>query len=121
MSELKQVCIHFMSGNCKYGHTCTKLHINPTSEILQEIEKKGPIICNYYPNCKFTNLDCKKLHIDIENQYEKEIIELKKLYLKIVNYDSNDPLKQSQKERIKYLIKSDIDMLRDTWICISEN
>lgn len=120
MSELKQVCIHFMSGNCKYGNTCTKVHISPTTDILQEIEKKGPAICNFYPNCKFTSADCKKLHVDSETPHEKELTELRKLYLKIVTFETTDSYKLSQIERIKYMIKSDLDLVKDTWTCLSE-
>lgn len=120
MTELKQVCVHFMGGNCKYGNTCTKVHVSPTSEILQEIEKKGPVICNFYPNCKFTSVDCKKLHIDFENSFEKELTELRKLYLRIVNFETTDQSKLAQIERIKFMIKSDIDMVKDTWTCLSE-
>lgn len=120
MAEMKQVCIHFMSGNCKYGNTCTKVHVSPNSELLQEIEKKGPAICNFYPNCKFTSVDCKKLHVDSETQYEKEMTELRKLYLKIVNYETTDPLHLAQIERVKFMIKHDIDMIKDTWSCLSE-
>lgn len=120
MSDLKQVCIHFMSGNCKYGNSCTKVHVNPTSDILQEIEKKGYTICNFYPNCKFTSSDCKKLHVDSEGQFEKEMTELRKLYLNLVNYDTFDPIKLGQIERVKFMIKSDMEMIRDTLLCISE-
>lgn len=119
MTDLKQVCVHFMSGNCKYTNHCTKIHISPTTEILQEIERKGPVICNFYPNCKFTSNDCKKLHIDTENQYEKEMTELRKLYLNVVNKDTNNTIKQDQIERVKFMIKNDIDMIRDTWKCIN--
>lgn len=120
MSELRQICIHFMSGNCKYGNTCTKVHVIPNTDILQEIEKKGPTICNFYPNCKFTNADCKKLHIDSETPSEKEVAELRRLYLKIVNLETTDSYKLSQIERIKYMIKCDLDMIKDTWTCLSE-
>lgn len=120
MSELKQVCLHFMSGNCKYGNICTKVHVSPTTDILQEIEKKGPSICNFYPNCKFTSMDCKKLHIDSENQYEKELSEFKKNYLKIVNFETTDLFKLGQIERIKCIFKSDFDIIKDTCECLLE-
>lgn len=120
MSELKQVCIHFMSGNCRYGSTCTKVHISPSVDILQEIEKKGTAICTFYPDCKFTSIDCKKLHIDSETRYEKELIELKKYYLNIVTFETTDPNKLNQIERIKFMIKGDLDIVKDTWTCLSE-
>ncbi len=120
MTELKQVCIHFLSGNCKYGNKCTRIHITPTTSILEEIEKKGPIICNFYPNCKFTNEDCKKIHIDTETYYEKELSDLRKLYLKIVNFDTNDIYKLQQIDKIKFMIKNDLDIIKLTWDCISE-
>jgi len=117
MSELKQICIHFLSGNCKYGNTCTKIHTSPSTELIQEIEKKGPIICNYYPNCKFTSSECKKIHINLENKYEKEMSEFKKLYLNIVQYDTIDELKIRQIDNIKFMIKHDLELLRNTWSC----
>lgn len=120
MSELKQVCIYFLSGNCKYGNNCTKVHITPTTNILNEIEKKGPTICNYYPNCKFSSIDCKKLHVDSESQHEKEITSLGKYYFKIIKYETTDQYKLGQIERIKYMIKNDLDILKDTWECLSE-
>jgi len=118
--DLKQICIHFMSGNCKYGPTCTKIHVTPTTELLNEIDKKGPTICNFYPNCKFTNSECKKIHIDIENQCEKEINDFRKLYLKLIYYDTNDEIKLDQIERIKFMVKSDFEIIKDTFQCISE-
>lgn len=120
MSEIKQICVHYMSGNCKYGTTCTKLHVFPTTELLQEIEKKGSIICNFYPNCKFSNTECKKIHIDIENQYDKELLELRRLYLNLVNYETKDSIKLNQIERVKFMIKHDIEMMKDTWNCLTE-
>jgi len=82
MTELRQVCSHFMSGNCKYGHSCTKIHITPTTEILQYIEEKGYSICNFYPHCKFTSNECKKLHIDSDYLHDKDINEFKKILLR---------------------------------------
>lgn len=120
MTDIRQICVHFLSGNCKYGNTCNKIHTTPTTDLLQEIEKKGPIICNFYPNCKFTSNECKKIHIDIENIYEKELLELRKLYLNIVNYETNDSRKLSQIDRVKFIIKNDIEMLKDTWYCFTE-
>lgn len=120
MAELKQVCIHFMSGNCKYGNTCTKVHVSPTTDILQEIEKKGPSICNFYPNCKFSNNDCKKLHVNVETPQEKEFNELKNFYFKIINFETGDPRIKGQIERIKFMIGSDLNIIKDTWECISE-
>lgn len=119
MSDLKQVCVHFMSGNCKYGNTCTKVHVCPTTDILQEIDKKGPSICNFYPNCKFNSNDCKKLHIDSENQYEKELTELRKLYLKLINYETTDFNKINQIERVKFMIKHDLELIKDTLLAIN--
>jgi hypothetical protein len=116
MSEsVKQLCIHYINGNCKYGLKCNKLHINPNLELLQEIEKKGPILCNFYPNCKFDDIDCKKLHIDIDNYYLKEILELKDIYSKIIFFKTEDPKQLHQIERIKYMIKGDLNILKDTW------
>lgn len=120
MSDLKQICTHFMSGNCKYGHTCTKIHVSPNTELLQEIEKKGPILCNFYPNCKFNSTDCKKLHVDYENEWEKEMIELRRIYLKIVNYNTNDSYKNNQIERAKFMVKHDLEMLKTTLACLTE-
>lgn len=124
MSDLKQVCIHFMSGTCKYGPTCTKVHVTPTSDILQEIEKKGPSICNYYPNCKFTRADCKKLHIDQDSQFEtqseKEFNEFRRNYFNIINLETSNQVKLNQIERIKFMVKTDMDMVKDTWLCLSE-
>ena len=115
MAELKQICVHYLSGNCKYGATCTKVHICPSAETLQEIERKGPIICNFYPNCKFTQSECKKLHIDAENQYEKEMTELRRTYLTLINYDTkSDQRKIDQIDRVKFMIKSDLDLIKDT-------
>ena len=118
MAELKQICVHYLSGNCKYGASCTKIHITPNTEVLQEIERKGPVVCNFYPNCKFTQSECKKLHIDIENQYEKEMTEMRRLYLKLVNYDTSDNFKNDQIERIKFMIKTDLELIKDTLSCI---
>lgn len=114
MTEMKQICIHFLSGNCKYGPSCTKIHLTPSSDLLQEIEKKGPVVCNYYPNCKFTSSECKKLHIDVESQYEKDMSELRRLYIKIVNYETQEPYKLDQINRVKYMIKSDLELIKDT-------
>lgn len=120
MVEMKQVCVHFLSGNCKYGNACTRIHVSPTSDILKEIEKKGPVICNFYPKCKFNSNDCRKLHIDTENQYEKDFNEFKKFYLNIINYETSNQFKLNQIERIKSLVKNDLDIIKDTWSCISE-
>lgn len=120
MGDTKQVCTHFMSGNCKYGSTCTKVHVSPTTELLHDIERKGSTICNFYPNCKFSNVDCKKLHIDIDNQYVKEIDEFKKLYIKITSFETNDQTKLNQIERIKFMIKNDLDIIRTTWEYITD-
>jgi len=120
MTELRQVCSHFMSGNCKYGHSCTKIHITPTTEILQYIEEKGYSICNFYPHCKFTSNECKKLHIDSDYLHDKDINEFKKIYLKIINFETTNSHKLVQVERIKSMIKSDIELMKDTLICLSE-
>ena len=120
MSETKQICSHYMSGNCKYGTTCTKIHVSPTVELLQEIEKKGPIICNYHPSCKFTSKECKKIHLDYENANEKDITELRRLYMNIISMDSANSNAHSQVERVKAMIKYDVDFLRDTYECLSQ-
>lgn len=120
MSESKQICSHFMSGNCKYGLTCTKIHISPTVELLQEIEKKGTTVCNYHPNCKFSSKECKKIHVNYENNNEKDIIELRKLYLSIISIDTNNEGAKKQIERVKAMVKYDIDFLKDTLECLSQ-
>jgi UDP-N-acetyl-D-mannosaminuronate dehydrogenase len=117
MTEIRQVCSHYMSGNCKYGSTCNKIHMSPTIELLQAIEKKGTSVCNYHPNCKFTADECKKLHIDYENANEKDLNELKRLYLGIVNMNV-DYIDQPQIERVKNMIKYDIEFLKDTYECL---
>lgn len=120
MTEVRQVCSHYLSGNCKYGVSCTKVHISPSIELLADIEKKGLVICNYYPNCKFDSESCKKLHIDCENQYEKDMSEFRKLYLNIMNVESDDSIKLEQIRQIKFMIDHDIFILRDTWKSLSE-
>jgi hypothetical protein len=122
MTETRQVCSHFMSGNCKYGQSCTKIHISPTVELLQEIEKKGPIVCNYHPNCKFTSKECKKIHVDYENTNEKDITELRRLYMNIISMEQSNGSSrvQGQIDRVKAMIKYDIDFLRDTYECLSQ-
>jgi hypothetical protein len=115
MTESKQLCIHHINGNCKYGLKCNKIHINPNLELLQEIEKKGPILCNFYPNCKFDDNECKKLHIDIDMYYLKEVLELKEIYAKIISFKTDDQVKLQQIERIKYMIKNDLSIIKDTW------
>lgn len=108
-----------MSGNCKYGQSCTKLHISPTVELLQEIEKKGPMVCNYHPNCKFTSKECKKIHVDYENANEKDITELRRLYMSIISMEPTSS-NSGQIDRVRSIIKYDIDFLRDTYECLSQ-
>lgn len=113
MTDFKQICIHHINGNCKYGDKCTKVHTTSSPELLVEIEKKGPSLCAYYPNCKFNNNECKKIHI-IDKNIE-DINELTNYYNKIMLISTKDINKLRQIDRIKKLIKLDLDSLKDTY------
>lgn len=117
MTEVKHVCVHFLSGNCKYGERCTKAHVNSSVELLNEIEKKGTAICNYHPTCIFTQEDCKRLHVEIRNN--NEINEFRTYYNKVLDIQTTDPYKLSQIERIKMLVKMDLEFIKDTYECLS--
>lgn len=116
MTEVKHICVHFLSGTCKYGERCTKLHVNSSPELLSEIERKGTALCNYHPTCIFSQEDCKRLHVT--SKLNSEINEFKMYYNKILDIQTTDPYKLGQIERIKTLIKMDLDFMKDTYECL---
>jgi hypothetical protein len=66
MSETKQICIHHLDGKCRYGNSCTKVHVPDSPELREKIKiKNGAGICIFHPNCRFEESECRKLHIDI--------------------------------------------------------
>lgn len=116
MSDIKQICMHFLNGNCKYGDRCTKIHINSSPELLLDIDKKGTAICTYFPNCKFSSDDCKRIHVVAKNN--GDINEFKNYYCKILEINTTDPGKLCQIDRVKRLVKHDLDFLKETYDCI---
>jgi UDP-N-acetyl-D-mannosaminuronate dehydrogenase len=131
--EVKHVCTYFLHGSCKYKNKCNKIHLSPTTELLEDIEKKGTAICNFYPNCKFTKDECRRLHVDVNENTENVengttvqdtndniINKIKELYITILKYENNsDEAKVAQVNRIKYLMANDLDLLKNTVQCLS--
>jgi hypothetical protein len=117
MTDTKQVCLHYLGGTCKYGEKCIKAHIHSSPEILIEMEKKGTIICNFYPNCVYTSSECKRLHVNARNG--GDINDLCMYFFKIVEFNTNNKDKLDQINRIRKLIKHDLDFLKDTYNCLN--
>lgn len=113
MSDIKQICMHFITGNCKYGDKCTKAHVNSSPELLLDIEKKGTAVCIYHPSCKFTSEECKRLHI-IDKNFN-DINELRNYYQKIMEINTTNSEKITQINRIKKMIQYDLIFLKDSY------
>jgi hypothetical protein len=118
MTEVKHVCVHFLSGNCKYGDRCTKAHTSSTPDLLLEIERKGTAICNYHPTCIFSSEDCKRLHVTSKNTINNEINEMKTYYNKLMEIQTTDQNKLYQIERIRSMIKLDLEFIKQTYDCL---
>lgn len=118
MTEIKQICVHHLNGNCKYENKCSKMHIQAYPELLSEIEKKGNAICMYHPNCKFTSEECKRIHVT--ERLDADMNELNKYYYKLLELKITDPEKIQQINRIKNMIKHDLFFIKDTYNVLTE-
>jgi hypothetical protein len=122
MTEIKQICIHYLNDNCKYGNKCNKVHTISTPELLDSIDKKGLIVCTYYPNCKFTSKECKKIHIPTFHNTEiSDITDFNSYYYKIIEYKTDDLAKLALINNVKKLIKLDTEMLKDSYDTLINN
>ena len=119
MTEVKQICVHYLNNSCRYGEFCTKAHVKSTPELLYDIEKKGTALCTYHPNCVFSSKDCKRIHVTVRNS--SDINDLISYYFKIMDLETVDKDKMDQIERVRKLIKHDLEFIKDTYECLTEN
>ena len=75
----QNVCRYFKFGHCKFGDTCTKLHVKEECEDVITCSLRHPRDCKYYRDysrCKFSDW-CSYKHIINSNSKDqtKEILE----------------------------------------------
>lgn len=120
MSELinKQLCTHHLNGICKYEHSCTKVHTDYSPLLISSIKEKGTSVCAFFPNCVYSQGDCKKLHVNPRNSGDMH--ELISYYYKIVDMAITETNKEKleQISDVRTLINQTTIILKDTYDCL---
>lgn len=112
-SESTLICIHHVRGKCRDGEKCTKKHVAPTQRLLDDIDKKGPYICSFHPNCKFDSYNCKKIHIDEINT--EDIDNFRNIYVKFLGINSSNKEYQDQVARFNNSLRFELKLINNAY------